>query len=424
MIKAQKFSSILSSYPHIGSKIAVAISGGPDSLCLMLLLHEWAQKNQRTLIAITCDHGLREESTHEALWVKKICASLNIDHYILTLEGEKPETGIQEWARIKRYEAFELFCIEHHIQDLFLAHHQDDQIETFLMRLMAKSTWYGLASMPVFQHGKIINLVRPLLYFSKNDLIETLQRFNMPIWMNDPSNNNQKYLRSQIRHTLIPSLNTDLKIDYLVKTIADLRFYRDIFDAEVQSIHDKYVLYHLEGYAEFDQNILHALPDTLCVLFLKKCLKNVGAHKNPIRYEALNTIIQKLRSNAKRLTLAQCLIEVRKDKIYIFRETRHLPEPKIIKDKGFCIWDNRFIIEYGFSNGETYSLEPFGKNINNVDQILLKSYEKKAFFSFPVLKGVDGFIHLPHLCYSTRDVFLKVDFLPLWRINCAEGNKI
>ncbi|MDP3533608.1 MAG: tRNA lysidine(34) synthetase TilS [Alphaproteobacteria bacterium] len=424
MIKSQDFTSILSSYPQIRSKIAIAISGGPDSLCLMLLLHEWVQKNHRTLVAITCDHGLRPESLAEALWVKNICKALNIEHHILTLEGAKPKTGIQEWARFKRYEAFELFCIEHNIQDLFLAHHQDDQIETFLMRLLAKSTWYGLASMPVVQQGKIINLVRPLLHHTKNDLIETLQRFNTKIWMNDPSNNNQKYLRSQIRHELMPSLPIEMNTEYLVKTIDDIRFYRDALDEEVNYLHDKHIIYHLEGYAQFKQYILHELPQNIVVLLLKKCLKNIGAHKNPIRYDALINLIEKLRLNTKKITLAHCLIERQKDLVNIFRENRHLPNPQLLKGKGFCIWDNRYLIKYDLHDIQNYSLEPIGKNINNVDPIWLKSYRKKAFFSFPVLKGVDGFIHLPHLCYSTIDVFLKVDFLPLWRKNCLEGNII
>jgi tRNA(Ile)-lysidine synthase len=424
MINAQDFASILSSYPQIGSKIAIAISGGPDSLCLMLLLHEWARQNHKTLIAITCDHGLRSESLEEALWVNNLCNSLNIEHHILTLEGQKPETGIQEWARLKRYEAFELFCIEHHIQDLFLAHHQDDQIETFLMRLLAKSTWYGLASMPVFQQGKIINCVRPLLCFTKNNLIKTLQHLNAKIWMSDPSNNNQKYLRSQIRHALIPSLPIELDVSYLIKTIDDLRYYRDILDQEVQYMHDKYIIYHLEGYAQFTRHIFDELSENILILLLKKCLQNIGAHKNPIRYDALSNIVEKLRLNTKKITLAHCLIELRKDVIYVFRENRHLPVPRLIKGKGICVWDNRFLIKYDFCNAQEYFLKPMGKNINNIDTIWLKSHEKKAFFSFPVLKGVDGFIHLPHLCYSSRDVFLKVDFLPLWRKNCVEGNTI
>lgn len=424
MISAQEFENVLAVYPQIGSKIVIAVSGGPDSLCLMLLLHEWAQQHHKILIALTCDHGLRSESLEEALWVKNLCNSLNIEHHILTLEGQKPETGIQEWARLKRYEFFELFCVEHRIQDVFLAHHQDDQIETFLMRLIAKSKWYGLASMPVLQQGKIINLVRPLLSFTKNNLIETLQRFNTKIWMNDPSNNNQKYLRTQIRHALIPSLPSELKTNYLIKTIDDIRFYRDILDQEVQYVHDKYIMYHLEGYAQFTRHIFDELPQNILILVLKKCLQHVGAHKNPIRYDALNNILEKLRSNIKKITLAHCLIELRKDVIYIFRENRHLPATRLLKGKDIYVWDNRFLVKYDFHDAQDYFLEPIGKNINNIDPIWLKSREKKAFFSFPVLKGVDGFIHLPHLCYSSRDVFFKVDFLPIWRKNCVEGNTI
>lgn len=424
MIEAQHFEFILSAYPSMGIKIAVAISGGPDSLCLMMLLHEWTQKNHHTLIAITCDHGLRPESTEEALWVQSICKQLNIDHFIITLKGPKPKTGVQEWARVKRYDAFKRFCIEYHIQDLFLAHHQDDQIETFLMRLMAKSTWYGLASMPVFQQGQIINLIRPLLGYTKNDLMETLKRFDVQKWMNDPSNNNQKYLRSQIRYQLIPSLPIEINHAYLIQTIKDCRFYRDILDQDIMQLHDKNVMYYVEGYASFNRSILDKLSENIFILLLKQCLKNIGAHKNPIRYDALLDVSTKLRKGVKTMTLAHCLIESHKNIIYIYREHRHLPESFPIKGKGFYIWDDRYLVEYNFDNAQDYVLEPLGRNINNIDLKLLKLSEKKAFFSFPVLKGVDGFIHIPHLCYSTKDVFFKVDFLPLWRKNRIEENTI
>ena len=120
------------------SLIAIAVSGGPDSLALTLLLHQWACQNQKNIPALTVDHGLRLGSAKEALHVQSWMQQHSIPHKILTWQGPKPTARIQETARRMRYSLLQQACWDQDITTLMTAHHAYDQVETFLMRLGKK----------------------------------------------------------------------------------------------------------------------------------------------------------------------------------------------------------------------------------------------------------------------------------------------
>ena len=111
--------------------ISVAVSGGIDSMALMLILDLWCKNNNTNLTAITVDHKLREESTNEAIYVNSLCKEKNIKHVILTWEGEKPDHNIELIARENRYKLISNYCKNNKIAYDFIAHHLQDQAETF-----------------------------------------------------------------------------------------------------------------------------------------------------------------------------------------------------------------------------------------------------------------------------------------------------
>jgi len=126
-------------------KLGIAVSGGPDSLALLLLA---AAARPERLEAATVDHALRPESRAEAEMVAGVCGQLSIPHAILTAEWEqKPESALQERARIERYRLLGLWAKERGISALLTAHHADDQAETLVMRLNRGSGVRGLAGM-------------------------------------------------------------------------------------------------------------------------------------------------------------------------------------------------------------------------------------------------------------------------------------
>lgn len=117
---------------HLGYKkpqtLAVALSGGPDSLCLTLVAQKWAKVHGIKLIALTVDHGLRKESFKEAQIVARWMAEFQIEHHILPWLGEKPTSRIQEQARAERYRLLINWCQSNGVKHLLLGHNFEDQL--------------------------------------------------------------------------------------------------------------------------------------------------------------------------------------------------------------------------------------------------------------------------------------------------------
>ena len=154
--------------------IAVATSGGPDSLALCLLLNQWIIQKNGKLVALTVDHHLRSDSTAEAKQVNQWLTSCGIEHHTLSWNDEKPTADVQNKARMARHQHLEKWCETHHILHLFFAHHQEDQEETILQRLLHASGPIGLQGMQACTYRSFGRLLRPLLSFSKQQLINFL----------------------------------------------------------------------------------------------------------------------------------------------------------------------------------------------------------------------------------------------------------
>lgn len=177
-------------------RILLAVSGGPDSLALLLLACIWS--TERVFVA-TVDHRLRPESADEAIYVSEICEQLGVPH--LTLIPPEPISGnIQSSARTARYRLLEETADQLGCSLIATAHHGDDQIETMLMRLARGSGVDGMAGIRA-RNGRII---RPLLDFSKSEL-ETICETAAIQPIRDPSNDNTDFDRVAMRQWLAQS---------------------------------------------------------------------------------------------------------------------------------------------------------------------------------------------------------------------------
>ena len=183
------------------TSIGLAVSGGPDSLALLLLA---AEARPLRVEAATVDHALRPESRAEAETVAQLCERLGVPHAILTAEWEqKPETGIQERARLMRYRLLGNWARERGLTSLATAHHVDDQAETLLMRLARGAGVKGLAGMrPVGRAAaNAIALVRPLLGWRHSEL-EAVCASAGVVPVQDPSNEDEQFERVRVRKAL------------------------------------------------------------------------------------------------------------------------------------------------------------------------------------------------------------------------------
>jgi tRNA(Ile)-lysidine synthase len=197
-----RFSRDLEAVAGPVDRLAVAVSGGPDSLALLLLAHA-AFPGQ--VQAATVDHGLRPESAAEAETVAGLCAELGVPHEILATRVERAGEGLQAAARAARYAALAGWMAAAGLDLLLTAHHSDDQAETLLMRLNRGSGVAGLAgvraSRPVPGSGGTLRLCRPLLGWRRSELEAIVAAAGIEP-ARDPSNRDETFDRARLRRRM------------------------------------------------------------------------------------------------------------------------------------------------------------------------------------------------------------------------------
>ncbi|MFL6721623.1 MAG: tRNA lysidine(34) synthetase TilS [Sphingomonas sp.] len=196
-----RFSDDLDPLIAPGAPIGLAVSGGPDSLALLLLA---AAARPGQVEAATVDHGFRAEAAAEGEMVAAVCARLGVPHVVLAARwAEKPETAIQERARRERYRLLGFWAEERRLPGLVTAHHADDQAETFLMRLARGAGVRGLAAMRArsVAPGAHVRLVRPLLGWRRAELEQICADAGLTPAL-DPSNGDDRFERARVRRAL------------------------------------------------------------------------------------------------------------------------------------------------------------------------------------------------------------------------------
>ena len=280
---------------HINNDtFAIGVSGGADSLALALLFKE--AYPQFHLIALTVDHQLRPSSRKEALYVAEVMKRFGIEHHILPWEGEKPQTGIEEQARIARYHLLCHWCKQHNVKYLAIAHHLFDQAETFLMRLQRGSGLFGLSSMQEISNKDGITILRPLLNINPQDLKEYLEQQNIA-WVEDESNQNTDYLRVTMRKFL-PILEEKCSItpSDISLAVENLQRTREFIEVIVQqTIQDSVHMWDDCG-CSFDKAIFLQWHEELQFHILGQLIKNIGNQIYIPEAEALMQLISQLKS--------------------------------------------------------------------------------------------------------------------------------
>lgn len=215
---AARLSARLEALGAGAERLGLAVSGGPDSLALLLLAH--AARPGR-IVAATVDHGLRREAADEAAMVAALCATLDIPHRTLRLRLAKG-AAVQERAREARYGALAVWLREAGAAMLVTAHHADDQAETFVMRLNRGAGVRGLAGMrvrAVVPGHPGLPLLRPLLGWRRAELAALVAAAGIAP-ADDPSNRDRRFERVRVRDAL--AAGGGLDIDGLIDSMAHL----------------------------------------------------------------------------------------------------------------------------------------------------------------------------------------------------------
>lgn len=364
-LSSEEFEDIISTI-NIGAAthIAVAVSGGGDSMALVLLLKNWCAEKKFKLTALIVDHGLRKNSTAEAAQVGGWMTDLNIDHHILKWLGDKPATNIQDEARKMRYLLLGNWCADNDIKHLFLAHHQNDQAETFLIRLFRGSGIDGLSAMekmapfPVKDFDKNYPfLCRPLLDVPKEKLTQFLNE-QAQQWVEDPSNQDVKYTRIQIRELLRSSEIDGLDQGRLSQTAKRMRRVRSLLEDLTESAEADYVNYSEFGFASVNKKFITELHEEIALRLLSKVIKTVSGGTYPPRHKKLEALYEKLSAeDFQGQTLAGSMIfKDGKDEIILAREASAISKPVQVTNGETLLWDNRFLINTSNISGTVMAL--------------------------------------------------------------------
>lgn len=294
-------------------QVGVGVSGGPDSLALTLLAHEWMKTRGGRLHALTVNHHLRRESTQEALQVHTFLKNQGIDHTILTWHPPVDlSTRVQERARTARYDLLLKACENQGLKTLLLGHHLDDQRETQLFRLMRGSTLMGMAGMSGRRQVDEVTLVRPLLSVPKKSLEDFLRK-RKTAWVQDPSNVNTTYMRPQMRAVLG---NHSFE---MLEQSARLQRVRRSTENVLNHLLGEMGALGEDGVATLDLVRLLKLPKAWRKMILARVLMSVSPAPYPTRQARLDALAQALGTFRAR-TCGGCLLTVRKNILRIERE--------------------------------------------------------------------------------------------------------
>jgi len=320
--KIFKIYNEFSSSLKVKANLAVAVSGGPDSLALAYLAKCYSLKNKIKIRYYIVNHKLRKEASLEAQIVRKILRKIDIQCTILNWNGKKPSKNIQAIARDKRYSLLANECKKNNIKHLLLGHHLNDVFENFLIRITRGSGLNGLISFDSNAKYKDqnLNILRPLINLEKKDLIY-ISKEVFSFFVKDPSNINQDYKRTRIRNLLHTLEKEGLDIKKLKLTINNLKdsdksikFYVDK-NLEKNSIFLKIKNIYILNNNFFDQS------HEIIFRSLTKIIQKLGKKYYPARGKSVNELIKGInRKSFSKVTLGGCFIERVNETILISKE--------------------------------------------------------------------------------------------------------
>lgn len=319
--------------------VAVGVSGGADSLFLTLFLKKWADETGHTVTALTVNHNLRAEAAAEAENVGTFLKSHGIDHHILTWTGNKPTSRIEEQAREIRYKLLSDFCESQVITYLCLAHHGEDQAETFFARLARGSGVDGLSAMQAESTRGSLTILRPLLGLNKSDIVDTLTAMHIT-WAEDPMNKDTAYERVRWRAHLNDLWQTGLNKAGVLLSAKRLARAKGALEFYTDSFIDAHVDIDERGFALIHQAAYHNLPDEIRLRVMGRLINLIGGAPRPISLDSLEQI---LNQRAARTTLGWCHIIFHKHGIFIAKEHARQEPPKKIPARTWVKWD-RFLV--------------------------------------------------------------------------------
>ena len=408
----------------LDSSIAIAVSGGVDSLVLMNLANESKVIKNKDVFILTINHGLRTESIRECKFVENLAKKLGFKVKILRWEGIKPSKALQEKARNERYNLLLNFCRENSINNLFLAHHLDDQIENFLFRMFRGSGIKGLTSFSNRSERDGILLIRPLIDIPKSELIMFAKKRKIK-WVEDPSNQNKKFERIKLRKILPLIYEEGFDKKVFLKSIKKLKLANKALNETTKEFVSKYVLVSKNISVFIDHKFFLEAPKEIQLRVIENSIRIFSGERfySPSYSKMMNLINWISESSGvSAKTLGGTIFRRRNKGVILYKEVKKLNEIKPIKlsKNNYKSWDNRFLIKAKKgSNGEISYLGAEGvKILKSKKKLHKKDFNGipiTALYSTPAVWRGKRLISAPFFDYSNSNGFIleikNIDYL-------------
>ena len=287
-------------------KYLVAVSGGPDSLALVALTKAYTYYKKTKFYYLLVNHNIRKNSRQEAKKVKNLLKKeyLNLK---VSLNKKKITKNIQAEARNVRYDILKRYCKKNNIKIILTAHNLEDQVETFLIRLSRGSGLKGLSSMKSLNKiDNQVSLFRPLLDTQKQFLIK-ISKTIFGKYFKDPSNKNEKYLRTRVRNLKKPLEKSGIKYEKIFKSIQNLSQSKKTLDGYLSNIFKEFIkksnseiLINFKKYKDLNKDIKIAL--------INQSIKKLKSNYYDLRSKKVENLISNLdKKDFKNSTLGGCI---------------------------------------------------------------------------------------------------------------------
>lgn len=325
--------------PESQTKVAVAVSGGGDSIALLHLAHRAAPHAGWTVSAVTVDHGLRPEAAGEAAGVARFCESLGISHTILRWDHGVITGNLMNEARKARERLIREWALAQGIVHVALGHTADDQAETFLMGLGRASGLDGLSGMGSFWRKDGVKWSRPLLHHSRAKLRAYLVRHSIS-WVDDPTNDDDRFTRIKARKALTALAPLGITVESLETSISHLSVARHALKETLLAAVKSHVTETVGGLT-ISHPAYDSLPMDIRRRFLMAAIAWLSGDQYAPRGKALDHVQWRI-ILGKDATLSGCRIRVTDTDVRIMREPRAVASAISPPDH---LWDNRWRLD-------------------------------------------------------------------------------
>lgn len=391
------------------SKVAVAVSGGVDSLALTHLLLRWARERHIVVHGLTVDHRLRDAAAFEAAQVGTWLSQHEVPHTVLRwvdgLQVRERTGSAQSAARDARYGLMTDWCTANDCSHLFLAHHADDQVETFLQRLARGSGVDGLAAMAsaILRDGIVI--ARPLLGFSKFQLMAVCRALEQP-WIDDPSNQNPAAARVRFRQSQQILEREGLTRSRLLATVGHLQRARAALDHAVGALLE-WSSWDDFGSARLPVERIVEVPDEIALRALARLLTAAGGQVFGPRFDSLARLHARLVAGPWcDATLHGCLVNREGAELHISREPAQITDKRSLSQNTSVVWDKRFKLTLAADVAATFTVArlPMATCLPGFGGATPVTIPVRLRETLPALFDSQGVAAMPHLGYRRADI--------------------